>query len=382
MKIISVVGARPNFIKIAPFVRAVKQADTTIEHILVHTGQHYDDAMSQVFFSKLNIPMPDINLGIGSGTHAEQIGATMTAFEQVLLAEKPDWVVVVGDVNATVACSQAAAYREVRVAHIEAGLRSYDRSMPEEINRVITDTISDLLLTPDVGSSETLAREGHNAQTICFVGNIMIDTLNEQLDAARALDVTTIVNEALVEGQVLPADDTFADSSYAVATLHRPANVDDPLALREITEWLTETIAGDLPMIWPLHPRTQRALETAGLLGKLLANPRIILTKPVGYREMLRLNLGAALMITDSGGLQEECCVLGTPFLVVRPNTERPITLVEHGGLGVLAGTTRTSLDEAYTKVRAVEPKPHIPPLWDGQAATRCVEAIVGFKTT
>ena len=374
MKIMSVVGARPNFVKIAPFIEAVRERDD-LEHILVHTGQHYDDAMSKQFFQELSIPYADINLGVGSGTHAEQIARTMMAFEPVLLEYTPDWVVVVGDVNATSACSQVAKKYNIQVAHIEAGLRSNDMTMPEEINRIITDRLSDLLLVPDCLSCENLQREGCAEESIKLTGNIMIDTLNAQKPVADLLDPFTLVSENLIEDQ--PPVKPFVDSGFILMTLHRPGNVDNKEIMERFIEWILCVVACEMLLIWPIHPRAEKMLKQFGLWDILIDNSNIALTKPLGYRELLCLNSNARMVLTDSGGLQEECCVLGTPTMVLRSNTERPITLQENGGTCVLAGNNITVVQEKYAELLKAIRRPSIPELWDGHTALRCVDAIV-----
>ncbi len=382
MKILSVVGARPNFMKIAPFIKAVQQHNAgssgSIEHLLVHTGQHYDIRMSQSFFAELGIPDPDINLGIGSGTHAEQLGNTMIAFEKVLLEQKPDWVIVVGDVNATLSCSVVAKKLNIKVCHIEAGLRSGDMTMPEEINRLVTDRIADLLLTPDTISSANLLREGVAPEKIVFTGNIMIDTLESNLPKAASLNLKEIIAGNLLHGTaghgIVPEND-----SYAVVTMHRPSNVDDKKILTALTEFLLNEVATRLTLIWPLHPRTKKQLQSYGMLDKLKENPSVVLLEPAGYHAMLRLNMGARVMITDSGGLQEECCLLGTPCITLRWNTERPVTLREHGGVSVLAGNSVENIRREFAAALEGGRVPSRPEKWDGMAAERCLEAILAF---
>ena len=380
LKIVSVVGARPNFMKIAPFVRAIEDANkgdgARIDHILVHTGQHYDDSMSKAFFDALNIPEADINLGIGSGTHAEQVGHTMIAFEKVVRQEKPDWVVVVGDVNATCACSITAKKEHVRLAHIEAGLRSGDMSMPEEVNRLVTDRLSDLLFTPDRLSGDNLRREGVADDKIRFVGNIMIDTLEAQRHKAEELRVADIVGCNRMEGQGDKAD-VFEQDIFSLLTLHRPSNVDDPKILGEIVNFLTDELARDMPLLWTVHPRTEKQLKAFGLWEKVVAARNVVTLRPLGYHQLLRLNMGAALVLTDSGGLQEECCVLGTPCLTLRWNTERPVTLQEQGGASVLVGNDVRRIREACRTMLERGRVPSRPELWDGKTAPRIVEAIV-----
>jgi len=379
MKIISVVGARPNFMKIAPFIRAIgkhnSESEEKVEHILVHTGQHYDHQMSQTFFDALNIPPADIHLEVGSGTHAEQVGITMIAFEKVVMEEKPDWVVVVGDVNATLACSVTAKKLHVKCCHIEAGLRSGDWTMPEEINRLVTDRLSDLLLTPDKLSIENLAKEGVPEEKIGFVGNIMIDTLEEQYEKAEALEIKDVVaNNLLLEGSNVPL---MEEENFAVMTMHRPSNVDHKEIFTPLIEFLTNEVAIDMPLIWPIHPRARKQLETFGLWDKAVSTPNLVLLRPIGYHDMLRLNMSAKLFLTDSGGLQEECTVLGTPCLTMRWNTERPITLWEHGGASVLVGNNVERIREEYKKAIAKARIPVKPELWDGKTAGRCLEAIL-----
>lgn len=386
MKIISVVGARPNFMKIAPFIKAIAEHNRLggeqIDHLLVHTGQHYDDNMSRAFFKALDIPDADINLGIGSGSHAEQVGRTMIEFEKVVRAEKPDWVVVVGDVNATCACSITARKEQVKCAHIEAGLRSGDMAMPEEINRLVTDRLANLLLTPDRLSSENLRQEGVAEDRIRFVGNIMIDTLETQRVRAEKLDPCAVVANALLPGQqTLNAaqENDLHSGRVAVMTLHRPSNVDDPEILSKIMDFLMDEVALDMPLVWPVHPRTMKQMERFKLWDKAIAHPNFLLVTPLGYHDLLRLNMSARIMLTDSGGLQEECCVLGTPCLTLRWNTERPVTLREHGGASVLVGNNVTKIREEYQATLAMDRKPLRPELWDGKTAGRIVKTILSF---
>ena len=396
MKIISVVGARPNFMKIAPFVRAVENYNQTpdlptkrqVHHVLVHTGQHYDVSMSQAFFKALNIPDPDINLEVGSGSHAEQVGNTMIAFEKVLRQEKPDWVVVVGDVNATLACSVTAKKEGVRVCHIEAGLRSGDLTMPEEINRLVTDRLADLLLTPDRLSIENLKKEGVAENKIVFVGNIMIDTLEANRAKAAKLNVEDICTEnRLLEVKSKNANKSLKTEisalkkgNYAVITMHRPSNVDHPHVLRPLITFLCQVVTQDMPLIWPIHPRAEKRLQEFGLWDEVIKSKNMILLKPIGYHEMLRLNMDARMVFTDSGGLQEECTVLGTTCLTLRWNTERPVTLREHGGASVLVGNDVEKIRTEYKKTLASERNPMRPELWDGNTSGRCLRAILNYK--
>ena len=390
MKIISVVGARPNFMKIAPFIHELErynfEENKEIKHILVHTGQHYDDRMSKAFFEALNIPDADINLGIGSGTHAEQVGNTMIAFEQVLLKEKPDWVIVLGDVNATLACSVTAKKLHIKVCHIEAGLRSGDERMPEEINRLVTDRLSDLLLTPDTISIENLKKEGVPEDKIKFVGNIMIDTLESNRDKAFKLDILKIIKDNIISNRRIKKPEQYVLSEveesrkFALMTMHRPSNVDYKDVLEPIIRFLLDEVTSDMPLIWPIHPRTQKQLKEFGLWDEVLKNERLILLHPIGYHEMLRLNMDAAIMLTDSGGLQEECTVLGTPCLTLRWNTERPITLREYGGASVLVGNNINRIREEYQNTRKLNRNPECPQLWDGRTSERCLKEILNFS--
>ena len=376
MKIVSVVGARPNFMKVAPFCRALK-AYPDVKHILVHTGQHYDVRMSEQFFKELDIPNPDINLEIGSGSHAEQVGKTMIAFEKVLREEKPDWVVVLGDVNATCACSITAKKVHLKCAHIEAGLRSRDMDMPEEINRLVTDRLSDLLLTPDRLSNANLKAEGVPDEKVKFVGNIMIDTLEREREKAAALDINKIVRENLIDelvGREIPA---LEDRGYVAMTMHRPSNVDQRETLEPAMRFFLDEVTKEYPIVWAIHPRAQKMLKEFGLWDEVVANPNMILVKPLGYHAMLRLNMGARLFMTDSGGLQEECCVLGTPCLTMRWNTERPITLMENGGASILVGNAVEKMREAYRSQINAERHAMRPELWDGKTAERIAKVLV-----
>jgi UDP-N-acetylglucosamine 2-epimerase (non-hydrolysing) len=388
MKIISVVGARPNFMKIAPLIRAIETHNLTnaeqVEHLLVHTGQHYDDRMSRSFFEALDIPDADIHLGIGSGSHAEQVGKTMIEFEKVLQRERPDWVVVVGDVNATLACSVTAKKEHVQCCHIEAGLRSGDIRMPEEVNRLVTDRLSDLLLTPDRLSNRNLEDEGVEAGRIRFVGNIMIDTLEAQREKAEQLQLNMIISENLFEpapgkpGADLPE---IKAEKYGVMTLHRPSNVDTKEIFEPIIDFLASEVAADFQLIWPVHPRAVKQMKEFGLYEKVRANRNLVLLHPIGYHEMLKLNMGARIMLTDSGGLQEECTVLGTPCLTLRWNTERPVTLREHGGASVLVGNNIDRIRDEFRNTMQLQRKPVRPELWDGKTAERCLEAIIELNS-
>ncbi|MEL6141507.1 MAG: UDP-N-acetylglucosamine 2-epimerase (non-hydrolyzing) [Bacteroidota bacterium] len=380
MHIMSVVGARPNFMKIAPFIRAIHQYNDNhpdkIEHTLVHTGQHYDKRMSESFFQALGIPEPDINLQIGSGSHGLQLGNTMIEFEKVVVSHDPDWVVIVGDVNATLSCSVIAKRHKKQVAHIEAGLRSGDIKMPEEINRLVADRLSDLLLTPDRISNANLKAEGVADDRISFVGNIMIDTLEANREKATTLSIAEVISNNAVADQPEKPIDT-ADRAFGVMTMHRPSNVDNEEILTGLMEFLLTEATVEIPLIWPIHPRTRKQLMKFGMWERVLSHPTLILLEPVGYHDMLRLNMGAKIMLTDSGGLQEECCVLGTPCLTLRWNTERPVTLREHGGASVLVGNNVNQIREEFFATIAKDAEPKRPELWDGQTAGRIVQAIV-----
>ncbi|MEX2370669.1 MAG: UDP-N-acetylglucosamine 2-epimerase (non-hydrolyzing) [Bacteroidales bacterium] len=379
MKIVSVVGARPNFMKISPFIRAIENHNNSgrkkIEHILVHTGQHYDDRMSKNFFAALGIPDADIHLDVGSGTHAEQVGRTMMAFEKVLRAENPDWVVVVGDVNATLACSVTAKKEHVKCCHIEAGLRSGDIDMPEEVNRLVTDRLSDLLLTPDKISIQHLKAEGTDERRIKFVGNIMIDTLETERAVAGGLKIEEIIASNSISQTTEKV--LLEEEGYALVTLHRPSNVDDMNVLKPIVDFLAEEVTGDMPLVWSIHPRSLKQLEEFDLLQKITDHKKIHLLHPLGYHEMLRLNMTARLILTDSGGLQEECTILGTPCLTLRWNTERPVTLREHGGASVLVGNNIDRIRREYRNTLTLKRTPLRPELWDGHTAERCLRAIL-----
>lgn len=385
MKIISVVGARPNFIKIAPFMRTIVKynqgiPNDQVEHLLIHTGQHYDDRMSKAFFKELNIPEADINLYVGSGSHAEQVGNTMIAFEKILEQEKPDWVVVVGDINATLACSVTAKKQHIKVCHIEAGLRSGDIKMPEEINRLVTDRLSDLLLTPDKMSSENLRKEGVTKNRIAFVGNVMIDTLEANREKASKLQIIEIIQKNRLNDQPETLNFKPETNSFAVMTMHRPSNVDKKSIFTPIINFLCNEVAQDMPIIWPIHPRSQNRLKEFGLWEKVTKNDNLILLHPIGYHEMLRLNMDAKVMLTDSGGLQEECTIFGTPCLTLRWNTERSITLREHGGASVLVGNNVEKIRKEYLETLKLNRKPQRPELWDGKTAERCLKAILDYS--
>ncbi len=385
MKILSVVGARPNFMKIAPFVHAIErynkrcglQGKMKIEHYLVHTGQHYDKRMSESFFDTLNIPHPDIDLKVGSGTHAEQVGQTMIGFEKVVNQWKPDWIIVVGDVNATCACSITAKKEHVNLAHIESGLRSFDLNMPEEINRMVTDRLSDLLFTTDEMANKNLQKEGVSEDKIKFVGNIMIDTLMAQKEAANELELNQIISQNNLGSPEINEAFKISNNGYAVVTLHRPSNVDNAEVMAPLVDFFINEIALGISIVWTVHPRTRERLEEFGLWKSLESAKNVVLLNPVGYTEMLKLNMCAGIMFTDSGGLQEECCVLGTPCLTLRSNTERPVTLVENGGVSLLVGNDVNSIRRNYHSIKNQSMRSHCPELWDGRTADRIVDILV-----
>jgi UDP-N-acetylglucosamine 2-epimerase (non-hydrolysing) len=355
-EVLCVVGARPNFMKIAPIMAAF--AAKPIAAKLVHTGQHYDPAMSDSFFDQLGIPRPDVNLEVGSASHAVQTAEIMRAFEPVLDAERPRAVLVVGDVNSTISCALVAAKKGIKVIHVEAGLRSYDRGMPEEINRVLTDQISDLLFTTERSALANLGREGIAPERVHFAGNVMIDTLRMHLDRA------------------VPAQRTLGGKpprGYAVVTLHRPSNVDDPEIFRALLETLAQ-IARQVDVVFPIHPRTRATAERFGY-SALLEAPGIRLLPPQGYLEMLGLTRDALVVLTDSGGLQEETTALGVPCVTLRENTERPITLSE--GTNTLTGPVPDKIMQCFADIMASGGKRgRIPEYWDGRAALRIADTL------
>jgi UDP-N-acetylglucosamine 2-epimerase (non-hydrolysing) len=363
MKIINICGARPNFMKIAPLARAYQQS-SSIESLIVHTGQHYDERMSKSFFDDLQIPKPDINLEVGSGSHAQQTAAVMSKFEPVVLEHKPDAVLVVGDVNSTVACAMVAAKLGVGVFHVEAGLRSFDRTMPEEINRVLTDAISDLLFVSEPSGFENLKAEGVDEAKVHFVGNVMIDTLRFNLSKAEASTVLT--------------DHGWSERGYVVLTLHRPSNVDDPRVFGRICDAL-DHIQRDVPVVFPIHPRTRNNIANLGLSGRFEAMPNVKLIEPLGYLDFLKLTSQAAAVLTDSGGIQEETTILGTPCLTLRENTERPVTITE--GTNQLVGMDPARIMAAYDRIRdQSDAPPRTPEKWDGRAAERIVSVIEAWR--
>jgi UDP-N-acetylglucosamine 2-epimerase (non-hydrolysing) len=364
MKLVSAVGARPNFMKIAPVIRAIDKRNSAssgelIEYVLVHTGQHYDYEMSQVFFQDLKLPQPDLHLGVGSGSHGEQTGRVMIEFEKVLLKERPDLVIVVGDVNSTLAAALAAAKLHIPVAHVEAGLRSYDRSMPEEINRLLTDAVADYLFTHSPDADENLRKEGIPPQKIFLVGNVMIDSLLFHRDKASRRPVLSKLG--------------LAKGDYALLTLHRPSNVDDKPSLIRIINALRQ-IAQRVPIAFPAHPRTRKSIDEFKL-GKLLEGQPILLVEPLGYLDFLKLEMNAKLVMTDSGGVQEETTALGIPCLTLRDTTERPITVSQ--GTNTLVGNDSSRIvEEAFRILDGKGKKGSCPELWDGKAAERIVSVL------
>lgn len=360
IKLVLVVGARPNFMKAAPILFELRRHSEQFSYILVHTGQHYDAMMSDVFFQDLELPPPDRFLGIGSGSHAVQTAQTMLAFEPVIIQERPDWVVVLGDVNSTIACALVAVKLGIRVAHVEAGLRSRDWSMPEEINRILTDSISSLLLTPSVDANANLQLEGIPAEKICFVGNVMIDSLNR-------FEHYTAQDDALQDVGLQPRQ-------YGLVTLHRPSNVDDPRQLDCLLNALEE-IQKDIPLVFPVHPRTRAMMCRFGLVNRLDRMPRLRLLDPLGYKEFLQFERHALMVLTDSGGIQEETTMFRVPCLTIRNNTERPITVDQ--GTNTLVGTDECTIVREARSIIAGKAKPgRIPEGWDGHAASRVVDAL------
>lgn len=392
-KWILVAAARPNFMKVAPLIRAIqayneKHKENTgsmaIQSILVHTGQHYDDNMSDAFFRDLKIPRPDIHMGIGSGTHAEQTGNVMIAFEKILMVEKPDVVIVVGDVNSTVACTLAAAKLHIKVAHIEAGLRSFDRTMPEEINRIVTDAVADYLFTPSPDGDENLRREGCSKDKIFLVGNIMVDTLLFNLEKTKQMDTLNRM------GLCRKGSNDSNPIPYALLTLHRPASVDSMESFSRILGGL-QKIASHIPIIFPIHPRTRKQIDTFGLSQQFTfydtnvipeksyskgMNGKIHCLEPLGYLDFLALMANAKMVLTDSGGIQEETTVLNVPCITIRNTTERPITVTE--GTNVLVGDDP---DKIFLEAKAVidgnARKGRCPEMWDGKTAERIVDILM-----
>ncbi len=368
MKIISVVGARPNFMKVAPLHRAIEKAkqngaaSKNLEHYICHTGQHYDEKMSKIFFEDLELPRPDFYLGVGSGTHAEQTGKIMIEFEKILLKEKPDYVLVVGDVNSTIACTLTAAKLHIKTIHVEAGLRSNDRKMPEEINRVLTDSISDLLFITEKSGLENLKREGVPDEKIHFVGNVMIDSVAYYLKKAES---SKILDELGITA-----------GNYVLVTLHRPSNVDNPEQIKKIMEMLYR-LSERRKIVFPIHPRTRKNLMKFGLLDFL--SQSVILTDPLGYIDFLNLTKNAELILTDSGGIQEESTYLGVQCITLRDTTERPVT-VEVGTNQLLGNNLKLAEKAANEVLDGNKKEGKIPELWDGHAAERIVNVLLSLE--
>jgi UDP-N-acetylglucosamine 2-epimerase (non-hydrolysing) len=359
---VTVAGARPNFVKIAPIQRELAARGDLFATRLVHTGQHYDAGLSQVFFDELEIAPPAVTLGVGSGSHAQQTAAVMAAFESVLLEWRPDLVLVVGDVNSTLACSLVAAKLGIAIAHVEAGLRSFDRRMPEEINRVLTDQLSDVLFTTEASAHDNLRREGIPDQRVHFVGNVMIDTLLAHRDRARRL--------------AAPARYGVASGDYALLTLHRPTNVDDPQVFEALMSAIAE-IARDVTVLFPVHPRTRPSVLQSAHAATLVSESRLRLLEPLGYHEFIGLMDESAAVLTDSGGAQEESTALGIPCLTLRENTERPVTVTD--GTNHVVGCDPGAIVAAWRAVNLTAGHPRRstrPPLWDGCAAPRIVDAL------
>ncbi|MFV0387963.1 MAG: non-hydrolyzing UDP-N-acetylglucosamine 2-epimerase [Pyrinomonadaceae bacterium] len=361
LKVLNIVGARPNFMKIAPIYAEMKRRNSEFEPLIVHTGQHYDEKMSDAFFDDLGMPKPDVYLGIGSASHAVQTANIMLEFEPVVLREKPDWVLVVGDVNSTIACALVSSKLGIKIAHVEAGLRSWDREMPEEINRILTDSISNLLLTPSPDGNENLKREGIPEEKVKLVGNVMIDSLFRNLEFAASSDILS--RNRLTKGK------------FAVLTLHRPSNVDDKETFSSMLCAIAD-VSKRLPVVFPAHPRTAARIEEFGF-SPIIRNSNIRIIEPLGYLDFLQLMSNSKLVLTDSGGLQEETTALKIPCLTLRENTERPITI--EMGTNVLVGTDSEKIrHEAFKALENhVSGKTKIPPLWDGKTAERICNELV-----
>jgi UDP-N-acetylglucosamine 2-epimerase (non-hydrolysing) len=358
-KILSVVGARPNFIKIAPLHKVFTKYNTQVNHLVCHTGQHFDEQMSKVFFDELELPAPDFYLGVGGGSHASQTARIMIEFEKILLSEKPDLIIVPGDVNSTMACSLVASKMKVPIAHIESGLRSFDREMPEEINRIVTDILADFLFVSEPSGIKNLKKEGIPDNKIFFVGNIMIDSLLYYLPRIKKSEI--IKEKKLKNGE------------YALVTFHRPGNVDTSEGLKRLVKFLN-TLADKIQIVFPIHPRTRLNLDTFGLFKYF--NTEIILSEPIGYIDFLALTQNAKIVITDSGGIQEETTWLGIPCITVRNNTERPVTVTE--GTNYLAGTDFQKVLEIVDNIlEGNAKKGKIPQLWDGKTALRISQILI-----
>ena len=367
--LICVVGARPNYMKMAPLLRAFRANPALPKAMLVHTGQHYDFALNDRLFADLELPAPDVNLGVGSGSHAVQTAEVMKRFEPVVIDAKPSCVIVVGDVNSTMACTLVASKLHVPVVHVEAGLRSFDRGMPEEINRVVTDQIADLLYTTERTAHDNLAREGISAARVRFVGNLMIDSLQAALKKA-------VPPRSTLARAGIAAEWASDPAGFGVVTMHRPSNVDDPHSLAELLGILRQ-VSERVPLVWPIHPRTRANIDRLGLAGRL-AQVRMACLPPQGYLEMVGLLSHAKLVLTDSGGVQEETTALGVPCLTMRPNTERPIT-VEHGTNTLVPRDERVVLRLVDEILASGGKRGRTPELWDGHAAGRIAEDLAGW---
>jgi len=364
MKIFNIVGARPNFMKIAPIHRRMQQNGNNIAPFLIHTGQHYDERMSKFFFNDLELPQPDVYLGVGSGSHAEQTAKIMIEFEKICFEQKPDLIVVVGDVNSTMACSIVASKLWIPVAHVEAGLRSFDRQMPEEINRLVTDALADYLFLTEKSGEENLLKEGVSPDKMHFVGNVMIDSLINFTEKAGA---STIMNEL-----------NLKENHFVLVTLHRPSNVDEPQAFTRILDAFEE-IQKHLPIVFPIHPRAQKNLERFGLGERIKKMKNLKLLPPMGYLDFINLEMNCKFVITDSGGLQEETTYLGKPCLTVRENTERPVTAEK--GTNEIVGTDTQKIISSAEKILANQwKKGQIPEYWDGRAAERIVDVLANAE--
>ena len=363
MKILSVVGTRPNFIKIAPLINEIKK-HSEIRHILVHTGQHYDEEMSKLFFDELEIPKPDINLGIGSASDITQTAGIMPELEKIILKEDPDLVIVVGDVNSTLAAALTAKKCNVKVAHVESGLRSFDRTMPEELNRILTDHISDLLFTTEESGNKNLANEGIDKNKVFFAGNVMIDSLlihKEKASKSKILEKLQLTKK-----------------SYAVLTLHRPSNVDNKKSLEHVIDIL-DKIQQKIKIVFPIHPRTLKNINKFKLSQKLKNQKNLVITGPLGYLDFMNLMINSRFVLTDSGGVQEETTVLGVPCITMRNTTERPVTMEQ--GTNVLVSTDKSKIINAANRlVEKANIKAGIPTLWDGKAAKRIIDILLKMK--
>lgn len=361
IKIICVCGARPNFVKIAPLIKEFKEAGC-FQTLLVHTGQHYDQKMSTLFFDELGIPRPDINLEVGSGSHAVQTAEIMKRFEPVVLDFKPNYVLVVGDVNSTVSCGLVAVKLGIKLIHVEAGLRSFDRGMPEEINRLVTDSISDLLFVTEQSGIDNLKKEGIDSNKVHFVGNVMIDTLFSNKEKVEKSDILEQMG--------------LKQKGFAVITLHRPSNVDNLNNLNKIVSAF-EIIQKELKLVFPIHPRTKKNIDSSVMVTRIEAMKNLILLDPVGYLDFLKLTANSAFVMTDSGGIQEETTILQIPCMTLRENTERPVTVTQ--GTNMLVHIDTQDILKHYNEIKAVkfQTKGKIPKFWDGKAAKRIVDIII-----